>query len=152
MQRTNKNYVLLVPIFIISATYFIYEFYADNRFRMKIEGMPSILSEHEKKRAEIHHKYTMIDGSKMKNNSTVHVLFWGDFIGNSPWGHAEETIDQNYLSERHCPETDCILTHKVNYLENVFEFDAVIINVFNKELTVPKLRSTHQLYIMSANE
>jgi hypothetical protein len=98
------------------------------------------------------HNYTMVYDVPPKKNSTIYMLFWGNFIRESAWGHAEETIDREFLERAGCPVTDCILTHKVDYLPNLYEYDAVMINVYNRNLTVPPIRSPHQLYIMSANE
>jgi hypothetical protein len=98
------------------------------------------------------HKYTMVYDVPPKKNSTIYMLFWGYFIVKSHWGHSEETIDREFLEKAGCPVTDCILTHKVDYLPNLYEYDAVMISVFNAELTVPPVRSPHQLYIMTINE
>jgi hypothetical protein len=98
------------------------------------------------------HNYTMVYDVPPKKNSTIYMLFWGHYIIESGWGHFEETIDREFLEKAGCPVTDCILTHKIDYLPNLYEYDAVMINAFNYNLTVPPVRSPHQLYIMSANE
>lgn len=96
--------------------------------------------------------YTMVYDVPPSTSSTIYMLFWGHYILEGSWGHAEETIDQEFLNRSKCPETDCVLTHKIDYLPNILSYDAVMINAFNEKMTMPKLRSPHQLYIMSTNE
>jgi hypothetical protein len=151
----NQKLLLFFSFCTFVLTYLMYRDYLDYLSRVterRVEISPRTTKAHEKVTSTGGHNYTMVYDVPPKKNSTIYMLFWGHFIRESAWGHAEETIDGEFLRKSGCPVTDCILTHKVDYLPNLYEYDAVMINAYNSELTVPPVRSPHQLYIMSTNE
>jgi hypothetical protein len=98
------------------------------------------------------HNFTMIYDVKPKMNSTKYAIFWGYYILTAGWGHADETFGEAYLKAYDCPVTDCVFTHKIDLLPNIYDYDALIFNAYNRNFSFPTLRSPHQLYIMTANE
>jgi hypothetical protein len=146
------NLAFVLSGFTIAVVYFMYNDYLNyllKKTELNIETLPRVDNEIDD---EGNRNFTMVYGVPESTSSTIHMLFWNTYILGSAWGHAEQTIDQEFLNNSKCPETDCILTHKIDYLPSILDYDAVMINAFNINMTVPKLRSPHQLYIMSANE
>lgn len=94
----------------------------------------------------------MVYSELKRKDSKIYILFWGSFFKTPNWGHDFETTSDEYLEKLGCEFTNCVMTHRVDLLPEVYKFDAVIFNVWDEELTLPKLRSPHQLYIMVSKE
>ena len=110
----------------------------------------------------IFHKYVLESSIsryklvKLKNNKndTKIIVFWTNFFGIPYWGMPAETNREDYLILNNCPVTNCILTHNKNYLESPHLYDAVVFHGAQNwlMLDLPKIRSPHQLYILSTLE
>ena len=89
-------------------------------------------------------------------NDTKFILFWSRFYNMPTWGVPLESYGEDYLKSLNCSYTNCILTHKHDFLNNILDYDAVIIHgceQFNGQLVdIPEVRSPHQLYIHANHE
>lgn len=89
-------------------------------------------------------------------NDTKFVLFWSRFYNMPTWGIPLESYGEDYLKSLNCSHTNCILTHKRDFLNNTLYYDAVIIHgceQFNGALVdIPDIRNPHQLYIHANHE
>jgi hypothetical protein len=99
-----------------------------------------------------YHNFTMVYRKREKKNSTIYALFWSHYLTVKDWYHHTEPMDQNHLKKLNCPQTDCVLTHNVDLLPNILDYDAVIFNLYQHDIPFPEIRSPHQLYIMTSNE
>jgi hypothetical protein len=146
-------------IFVIAVVYLVYIDYLENvpnfsELRMKIlpavttrivTNPPSVTPESDQ-------KFSMVYEKQRKNDSRIYMLFWSHYFGLNDWGHGIETMTEEYFKDLECPETNCVFTHKTDLMPNIYDFDAVIFNIWEKDFSLPKLRSPHQLYIMISNE
>lgn len=99
--------------------------------------------------------YVKIYDYKIDSGKSVkHVLFWTTFFSEKFWSMKNETYGEDYLKSINCPKTNCIFTHKKDFLDQPHEYDAIFFHgvedwSFN---TLPPTRSLHQLYIMVSKE
>lgn len=94
----------------------------------------------------------LYDEVKPKNESIKHVLFFNGCFGKPFWRLGKENSTAEDLKLASCPHTNCIFTHKKDYLQNIHDYDAIIFNVWYGDSDLPKTRTPSQHYILAANE
>lgn len=97
-------------------------------------------------------RYTMIFDGKPKNSNKFYVLFGNVCLNLFSWSLGKEMLAEDDLKLASCPHTNCVFTHKRDFLENVHDFDAILFNVWCSNLDLPLTRTPRQHYILTANE
>lgn len=82
------------------------------------------------------------------------ILFWTKFFNNPTWYMGKETFNEADLESLGCPISNCVFTHKKDYLDFPNHYDAIIFHSAENwfQSNIPSMRSSHQLYIMSSLE
>jgi hypothetical protein len=100
-------------------------------------------------------KYTESDYSPSKAK-VKHIVFWTNFFQIPLWDMTKETYTQEDLNSANCSVTNCILTHKKDFLSNVENYDALIFHLGSDQhfegSAVPSKRNPNQFYIMASKE
>lgn len=100
--------------------------------------------------------YTRPFKIKVYNQTVKHILFWTNFYHIPLWDMKKETYDQEDLKSVNCPVTNCILTHKKDYLSDVEDYDALIFHIGSEAhfqgSSAPSKRNPGQIYIVALKE
>jgi hypothetical protein len=126
----------------------------NDNFESKLESLNTTteLSEPTPNLSKTTPRYTMVNDTEARNDSKIYVLFFNGCFNLPYWSLGKETLDESDLKSVNCPHTNCVLTHKHDFLENIHDYNAIIFNVYFDNDTLPLTRSPHQHYIMAANE
>ena len=119
---------------------------------LKAKILPQNLKVLSSKQLKNDQQFTMVYEKQQKNDSRIYLLFWSHYFGGQDWGHDVATMEEDYFKKLGCPDTNCVMTHKIDLLPHIYDFDAVIFNIWDEDFSLPKLRSPNQLYIMISNE
>lgn len=96
------------------------------------------------------HKHLKTD----EPSSTKIVLFWTTFFDIPLWRMKKKTYLDSDLKSLGCRHTNCVFTHRKDFLESSHDYDAIIYHgaeIWNF-LDLPTTRSEHQVYIMASLE
>lgn len=142
MKTRTKSLVTLLIAFLIFLSYI----YIDKFDSVKVFKKASVITKQETKQ----------EAKQETKQETKHILFWTDFYGKPYWDMKNETYGKKELESIHCPVTNCIITHKKDYLKNVSDYAALIFHAgmtghFDNSM-LPKIRNPRQLFIMATKE
>jgi len=139
--NTHKNLLkfIFVLLFCVIVNFDLYSYEDKNvssfKFHVPIENIPK--SEH-------------------LNSSIKYILFWTPFWHFYYWNMGAEILEEKYLKSIDCPVTNCIFSHKRDFLPKTTDYDAVIFHMGLYNHTdiddMPEARRDDQLYIVANEE
>lgn len=99
-------------------------------------------------------RYKLVHLTTSKNNDTKVILFWNNFFVTEYWQMPNETNQNEFLKLINCPVSNCVLTHKKNFLSEPHFYDAIVFHGAETWFLVdlPELRSSHQFYVLASME
>jgi O-methyltransferase involved in polyketide biosynthesis len=143
----RKQYFFLPLVFVITFLFYYLNFMPiSSTLNKPVQTSPN------SSKAQTTPRYKMVYEETQKNDTKIYLLFWSSFFGAAKWFHDNETMSEDFFKKLGCSHTNCVMTHKIDLLPRVSDFDAVMLHFWINENSLPPVRSPRQLYIMVSNE
>lgn len=98
-------------------------------------------------------QYDILPQKYLNEKKTFNILFWTTFFNQNTWYSEENRIaDDESLKSVNCPVTNCFFTHNHSYLNNMADFDAIMIHGPEHLDEIPSHFSNKQLFIFVSLE
>ena len=93
-------------------------------------------------------RYKLVKYTRPKEAKKLNILLWTTQKSDRNWA---------YQDRKTFTKGNCLFTHDKNYLDHVYEYDAIVFNAFKNKIhgtykVLPTHRSEHQIYILYARE
>lgn len=136
MRKNMKTFLLLAFLLVPFSCLIIYKIVQNYVLEFTIARYKLVDT--------FHHE---VDGEKI-------ILFWNNFFNYNYWQMPNETNYEGYLKALNCPVTNCVLTHKKDFLNSSHLYDAIVFHGAESWGLhgPPKIRSPHQFYVLAALE